>query len=189
LSIVVLVLVGCRAPNELGLVPGDATSLRISFTPQSDSFAAAAATYDSLWRAEGPRITSTMQAITGLTFESQPVEAIVYEGISQSGFRAIPMRLRASYPVETKKATLIHELGHRLESGLFPASEDDHPALFLWLYDAWTALYGQAFADAQVAVERRRGGVYPAAWDAALAMTPAERASKFREIVEARRGR
>ena len=40
------------------------------------------------------------------------------------------MHLRASYPLDTKKATLIHELGHRLQSDLFHHDEDDHKYLF-----------------------------------------------------------
>jgi len=87
-----------------------------------------------------------------------------------------PIQMRGSYPVATKKATLMHELGHRLQSELFRASENDHPFLFLWLYSAWVEAYGDDFAKEQVAVEKRRGGVYPAAWDAALALSVADRA-------------
>ena len=45
-----------------------------------------------------------------------PIRAIVYEGISNSGYKRIPMRMRASYPPDTKRATLVHELAHRLIS-------------------------------------------------------------------------
>jgi hypothetical protein len=96
------------------------------------------------------------------------------------------MRMRASYPPDTKRATLAHELGHRLQSGLFRREEEEHGPLFLWLYDAWVALWGREFADAQVAVERRRGGPYPKAWDDALALTPAERAARWRALVAER---
>jgi hypothetical protein len=109
------------------------------------------------------------------------------EGVSESGYRDRPMRLRASYPPDTKKATLIHELGHRLESGLFPRSEDDHQYLFLWIYDVWVKLYGRQFANEQVAVEKARGRIYPAAWETALALTAEQRASKWRETVAARK--
>lgn len=96
------------------------------------------------------------------------------------------MHLRASYPPDTKRATLIHELGHRLQSELFHFGEDDHKYLFLWIYDVWVKLYGREFADAQVAVERQRGRMYPAAWDFALAMSPGQRAAKWKETVAAR---
>jgi hypothetical protein len=85
---------------------------------------------------------------------------------------------RASYPADTKKATLMHELGHRLMAGLLRRDEpDEHDKLFLFLYDAWIALYGKDFADAQVAIEKRRRGPYPAAWDSALALSATERAA------------
>jgi hypothetical protein len=99
-----------------------------------------------------------------------------------SGYRDKPMHLRASYPTATKKATLMHELGHRLESDLFRASENDHPYLFLWLYPAWVSAYGEDFARDQVAVEKRRGGVYPAAWDDALALTATGRAARWDSV-------
>ncbi len=96
------------------------------------------------------------------------------------------MRMRASYPPDTKKATLVHELGHRLQSGFFRRDEEEHGPLFLWLYDVWVQLYGREFADAQVEVEKRRRGPYPKAWDDALALTAAERASQWRAIVAER---
>jgi len=110
------------------------------------------------------------------------VTAIVFEGVSNSGFREKPMHLRASYPTDTKRATLMHELGHRLESNLFRASEDDHSYLFLWLYTAWVAAYGESFAREQVAVEKRRGGVYPAAWDVALTLSPRDREARWDSV-------
>jgi hypothetical protein len=106
--------------------------------------------------------------------------------VSFSGYRDRPMRMRASYPPDTKKATLIHELGHRLQSGLFKRDEEEHGPLFLWLNDVWVELYGREFADAQVEVEKRRRGPYPKAWDDALALSPAERASRWRAIVAER---
>jgi len=81
-----------------------------------------------------------------LKFDGNEVKAIVFEGTRESGYRERPMRLRASYLPDTKKATLIHELGHRLESDLFRKG-DDHPYLFLWIYDIWVKLYGRQFAD------------------------------------------
>jgi hypothetical protein len=114
------------------------------------------------------------------------VEAIVLEVSSSSGYKEKPMRLRASYPMDTKKATLIHELGHRLRSDLFHHDEDDHKYLFLWVYDVWVKLYGHEFADAQVAVEKQRGRMYPAAWDFALSFTADQRATKSKETVAER---
>jgi hypothetical protein len=170
----------CTAQNQ---------TLRIAFQPDSDGFSEAAHEYESIWAREGARITAAMQAISGLKFEDRQVQAIVLEVSSNSGYKDTPMRLRASYPLDTKKATLIHELGHRLQSDLFHQDEDDHKYLFLWLYDVWVQLYGREFADAQVAVEKQRGRMYPAAWDFALSFTPQERAAKWKETVAERSSR
>jgi len=163
-------------------------ALRLDFVPESSTFVDAAREYERLWAAEGDRIVRAMEEVSGLALRDTAVTVIVYEGVSQSGFRDIPMRMRASYPPDTKKATLIHELGHRLQQGLFRRDEEEHGPLFLWLYDVWVRLYGRDFADAQVQVERRRRGPYPKAWDEALALSAAERAARWREIV-AERGR
>lgn len=162
---------------------------RLEFVPESETFAAAVGEYERIWAADAARIVHTMQEISGLTFTDTAVTAIVFEGVSSSGFRDTPMRLRASYPLDTKRATLIHELGHRLQSPLFRRQDEEHGPLFLWLYDVWVRLYGQEFADAQVAVERRRRGPYPRAWDEALALSPRERAERWRAIVSNQRRR
>jgi hypothetical protein len=124
-----------------------------------------------------------MEAASGLQFEDREVRAIVLEAASDSGYKDKPMHLRASYPPDTKKATLIHELGHRLQAELFHRGEEEHRYLFLWIYDVWIRLYGREFADAQVAVERQRGRMYPAAWDFALSLAPEARAAKWRQAV------
>lgn len=162
--------------------------VRLVFRAESDSFAAARDEYDAIWRAEGARIVEVMERVTGIRFDEPPyadtlIGAIVFEGISSSGYRATPMRLRASYPADTKRATLVHELGHRLQAGVARASSaDEHEVMFLWLYDAWVELWGREFADAQVQVERARRGPYPRAWDAALALDAPARAARWRSL-------
>ena len=95
------------------------------------------------------------------------------------------MKMRASYSADTKKATLIHEIGHRHISQLEkrPEGIDEHSVLFLILYDIWVELYGEKVANEQVEVEKARRGPYPAAWNYALSMTKKEREKKFREII------
>lgn len=115
--------------------------------------------------------------------------AIIIGGPSNSGYRARPMRLRGSYPLETKQATLMRELGHRLGAGVFRPDENEHAMLFLWLSEAWEHAYGAAFTQVQVSVERRRGGIYPGAWDAALALRSTARAARWDSIKTARRAR
>ena len=161
----------------------------ITFVPRSDSFATAAREYDEIWAAEGPRIIAAMERATELSFiypqfADTAITATVLEKASSSGYRdRSGMELRASYSRDTKRATLIHELGHRLMAGLFRRDEAEHGPLFLWLYDVWVTLYGKRFADEQVAVERRRGGPYPQAWDEALALSPEERARRWHAIL------
>src|SRR5262245_61351901 len=164
-----------------------ASAVRLTFRAQSDSLATARDAYEKIWQAEGGRILVTMERVSGLRFDSPPhadtsIVAIVFEGVSNSGYRDDPMHLRASYPADTKKATLVHELGHRLQVGVRHAGEDEHEVLFLWLYDTWVALWGREFADAQVLVERARRGPYPKAWDAALSLDSAARAQRFRSL-------
>ena len=106
-----------RVTLLLGLITAvavaQASALRITFTPESPQLEAAASEYVELWTREGERIVNAMESVSGLKFDGSEVKAIVFEGTSESGYRDRPMRLRASYHPDTKKATLIHELGHR----------------------------------------------------------------------------
>ena len=163
------------------------SSVTLSFAPESEKFADAAQQYQNLWNAESKRIIEAMEDVSGLTFEPQEVRVIVFEGPSESGFRDKPMKMRASYPADIKKATLIHELGHRLNTKVRtrPDGIDEHRVLFLYLYDVWTKLYGKSFADHAVEVEKLRKGIYDydSAWNWALSMSEQQRASKLKEIV------
>ena len=87
-----------------------------------------------------------MERGSGLTFLENHVNAVVFEGVSQSGAGDRPMYLRASYPADVKKATLVHEHGHRLIAQLRirPTDLDEHRVLFLFLYDVWESLWGVA---------------------------------------------
>ena len=183
-SVFLFLLVGACSSTPSVNSSGAAVPVpRIQFVPESETFAAAVGEYERIWAADAARISRTMQQVSGLTFSDTAITAVVFEGVSSSGFRDTPMRLRASYPIDTKRATLIHELGHRLQSPLFRQQDEEHGPLFLWLYDVWVALYGKEFADAQVLVEKRRRGPYPRAWDEALALSPGERAARWKAIV------
>lgn len=184
-------LAGCHHVSSASQAAPTSPHVRITFVPQADSFAAAARDYERMWASEERRIVPAMERVSGLRFVSAvyadtAITANILERASNSGFRASPMQLRASYSADTKKATIIHELGHRLQSGLFRREEEEHGYLFLWIYDVWVELYGREFADAQVVIERARGGPYPKAWDEALALTQAQRAVRWRELVAER---
>jgi hypothetical protein len=160
----------------------------MNFTPESEQFAEATKIYQAIWKTEGGKMIKAMERVSGIKFLETKIPVIVFEGASSSGFRDKPMKLRASYPEEVKKATLIHELGHRLISQLNnrPPEIDEHRILFLFLYDVWIELYGKSFADRMVEVEKKRKGLYDyeTAWNFALSLSDVERAAKFKEIVE-----
>ncbi|HYI48025.1 MAG TPA: hypothetical protein VEX35_06120 [Allosphingosinicella sp.] len=161
----------------------------IAFVPQHAGFAAAADEYRAIWQAEGPRIVAALEAAAGLRFPAARVEAIVNDGPPMTAYDGRSMRLRARYSPDYKKATLVHELGHLLSFALpRTAGLDDHRLLYLFLYDVWTDLYGRAFADRMVAIERRIPGRYDydAAWSWALAMTREERQARLRALREMR---
>jgi hypothetical protein len=124
-----------------------------------------------------------MERVSGLKFVEKELKAVIYEGPSNSGFGSSPMNLRASYPTDVKKATLVHELSHRMNSQL----KDEHRILFLYLYDVREILYGKDFADQQVEVEKGRKGLYDyeSAWNWALSMNKDERASRLEGILKA----
>src|SRR5437867_8801460 len=164
--------------------------LQIDFTASTESFGAATQAYREIWAAEGPRIVAAMERATELRFEPGPIRAVIYEGPSFSGFGERPMQLRASYSPATKRATLVHELGHRLMGDLVPADVDHHSIIFLFVYDVWVELWGQSFADEQVTIERARTGSlanYDKLWTDALALPAAERALRFKEFVREHR--
>lgn len=179
------------APADDAVVAAAPSSVRLSFVAQSDEFASDTLEYEQIWAEEGTQIIAAMESVSGLRFDNPiysdtDISVLVLEGVSRSGYRERPVQLRASYPSSTKRATLIHELGHRLQSNIFRLGEEEHPQLFLWLYDVWTELYGQPFADAEVEVEKRRGGRYPAAWNSALMLTSEQRAERWQAIRDER---
>lgn len=155
----------------------------VSFISVSPEYAGATDEYRRLWQAEGPRIVAAMEAATGLVFPDERMDAIVSEGRPMASFDGRTIRLRASYSPAYKKATLAHELGHRLAFTLpRTAGLDDHQRLYLFLYDVWADLYGREFADRMVGIERRIGPAYETAWAWALAMTREERRARLKAI-------
>lgn len=192
---VVLCAASCARAPAASSTPAQqpASPVHMTFTAQSDSFATATSEYIALWNREGARIIAAMERATGIRFDEPPyadtaIAAVVFEGVSNSGYREKPMMLRASYPEPTKRATLVHELGHRLQVGV-AGDVDEHEVLFYWIYDVWVYLWGKPFADEQVLVEKARRGPYPRAWDAALALSASERAARFRQLLNSKRNR
>ena len=145
-------------------------------------FAAATADYARIWESDGPRIAASLERVSGLRFPEARIEAIVSGARPMTSYDGRLIRLRADYSPDYKKATLVHELGHRLAL-TFPSGGglDDHRLLYLFLYDAWTDLYGRDFADRMVAIERRIPGGYDydSAWTWALSQTRQQRQERL----------
>ncbi|HEX7774048.1 MAG TPA: hypothetical protein VF435_16615, partial [Pyrinomonadaceae bacterium] len=163
------------------------STLKLTFSPEAEKYDQATAEYQAIWTSEGKNIIEAMESVSGLKFTDKDVRVIVYEGVSWSGFRDKPMKLRASYPTDIKKATLVHELGHRLIVPIrIPEGKqlDEHRVLFLILYDIWEELYGREFADHAVEVEKKRKGLYDyeSAWQWALSLSKEARAAQFKEL-------
>ena len=185
-----LVVAGLATLASILLTANQGARVAMHFEPESprEEFVKAAAEYDALWKAEGERMLDAMERITGITFTERDIKAVIFERASFSGYGDRPMHLRASYPADVKKATLIHELLHRMLGRVKTTDEiDEHRKLFLVLYDIWVRLYGKEFADQNVAVESKRKGLYDyeSAWKWALAMSPEERAAKFKTLPRA----
>lgn len=173
-----------RAPILLTLwmlLGAGAPSLTIE--PLGTEHAEAAAAYREIWDSEGEQIVATLEALTGFAFAPGEVEVIVSDTPPMTAYSGHEMRLRAGYSPAYRRATFVHELGHLLALGMpRTAGVDDHRLLYLFLYDAWTDLYGRDFADRMVRIERRIGPVYDEAWAWVLAMTFEERQSRLRAL-------
>jgi hypothetical protein len=155
----------------------------VRVTPLGERSAEAAAAYRALWEAEGPRMAAALERAAGIEFPPTPIELLIEPGRPMASYDGRTIRLRPFFSPQWSRGTLMHELGHRL-SFMLPRGEglDDHQLLDLFLYDAWTDLYGPAFADRMVSGERRIGPVYDAAWTWALAMTREERQARLAEL-------
>jgi hypothetical protein len=82
------------------------SNLHIKFTGFDTSFELAAKEYEEIWEKEGDNIVKTMEHFSGLTFIDTNITVIVFEGMSYSGNKDSPMKLRASYSYDTKKLPL-----------------------------------------------------------------------------------
>ena len=165
--------------------------ITLHFQASAGEFEDATAEYEAIWSAEGPRIAEALERISGMTFAVAAVEVTVMEGPSWAG--SDRMGMRASYPPDTKRATLAHELGHILIGETIPEDdrgepvEDHHRVLFLFLYDVWVELWGREFADEQVGVESRRRGIvdYEGIWRETLRRDAPARARELSRLLAA----
>ena len=175
---------GIRIPRAL-FVPvialfatGDAQAqTEIRFIPATAALPYAARAYREIWDEDGERIIAALEARTCLTFPESSLSAVVDDAVSNSGGPGGPMRLRASYLLDVKKSTLVHELGHRhlwqLAERL--ADVNGHMTLYLVLDRVWADVWGEAFADDRIQYESNWGDDYAAAWSWAQSLGSEER--------------
>lgn len=161
--------------------------VEIDFVPLTPAHGYAARAYARIWAEHGERIVAALEARTCLPFTEQKIAAVVADAPSHSGGPAHPMRLRASYPVDVKQSTLVHELGHRL---LWQLEErlggvDGHRTLFLVLDRVWADVWGEAFAEARVRGESDWNAEYDygEAWAWAHALEPERRAGLWSRLL------
>jgi len=142
------------------------------------SYSNAAVEYRRIWSESGSSIVSELERATGASLDGQEIEVLVFEGMSSSGDASEPMKLRASYAGDVKRATLVHELGHRYldAAGIGPdCVAEVHDALALVLRDVWANLWGEEFASEQAMVESERNERYRRSWAKVLSLSAKER--------------
>lgn len=161
--------------------------MKINFFPDSNrqDFSQAVTEYENIWKQHSDKIINTWEEVTGLSFKESEINAIVYEGRSQSH----PFLLRANIDIERKSTVLIHELGHRIIYKRQNISEinslENHKTLFLVLYEVFEKVFDTGVADRAVEWDyvNLSPEVYKTAWDWALNFSKEERILKFRERV------
>ena len=159
----------------------------INFKPDSNrqDFSQAVFEYEDIWNQYADKIVTTWEEVTGLTFKESEINALVYEGRSQSH----PFLLRSNLDRERKATVLVHELGHRIvykrqNIPIFNSLES-HKTLFLVLYEVFEKVFDTDVADRAVEWDcvHLSPDVYQAAWDWALSFPKEERIVKFKERI------
>lgn len=165
--------------------------LKINFLPDSNlrDYSGEIAKYEKLWVDEGERIVRSIEKVSNLKFQETEINAIIYYGSLPSRSRPLSLIIKESR--SRCLSILIHELTHRIISGNVrrktekrPTTTAVHKLLDLILYDIWTDLYGQSFADSAVQWEKKipRKG-YKESWEWALSFDKEERIEKFKDLL------
>lgn len=159
----------------------------LEFIASTAAHEGAARTYRSIWEEDGERIVAALEARTCMPFQETSVAAVIDDAVSHSGGPEHPMGLRASYDLDVKRATLVHELGHR---HLWQLTErldgvDGHQTLYLFLDRVWADVWGEEFAAERIRGESswRASYDYAAAWAWARQMTLDERSRLWNRLL------
>jgi hypothetical protein len=164
----------------------------VEFVASTAAHESAARTYRSIWEEDGARIIAALEARTCLRFSEADVAALIGDEVSHSGGPVHPMGLRASYELDVKRATLVHELGHR---HLWQLAErlddvDGHRTLYLILDRVWADVWGESFAAERIRTEStwHASYDYAAAWTWARGLSVDERGVLWNRLL-ARNGK
>jgi hypothetical protein len=159
----------------------------VDFIAATAAHESAARAYRSIWERDGERIVAALEARTCMRFAEPAVAAVIGDDVSHSGGPEHPMGLRASYDLDVKRATLVHELGHR---HLWQLAErltgvDGHRTLYLILDRVWADVWGEHFAAERVRGEAtwRASYDYAAAWEWARGLTIDERGMLWNRLL------
>jgi hypothetical protein len=159
----------------------------VDFTGISAAHHYAAKAYQAIWDEYGDRIVAALEARTCLRFSESTVSAVVADAVSHSGGPDHPMRLRATYIIDIKQSTLVHELGHRHLWQLVERLDDvdGHKTLYLVLDRVWADVWGEEFARDRIRSESdwRSDYDYAAAWAWARSLDPQERARLWNQLL------
>jgi hypothetical protein len=173
-------------PGQTG-APPPVTRTVLEFMPATPTHRNAAGIYAAIWDEFGDRIVLALEARTCLPFSEPRVSAMVDDATSHSAGPEHPMQLRATYPLGVKRATLVHELGHRhlwqLEER--PDDIDSHQLLYLILDRVWADVWGEDFAASRIRDESawRNRYDYAEAWSWAAALDADERDTLWSDLL------
>ena len=169
----------------LSIAGGARAQSEVTFVASSAWYEYAARAYRAIWDEDGERIVAALEARTCLQFPEPGVTATVTEAVSHSGGPDHPMRLRSSYIRDTKKSTLVHELGHRHLWQLVERLDDidGHMTLYLVLDRVWADIWGEDFANDRVQGESLWDVDYAAAWAWARALSSQERTRLWNRLL------
>jgi hypothetical protein len=159
----------------------------VEFVASTPAHESAARAYRAIWEQDGARIVAALEAETCMRFPETALAAVVGDEVSDSGGPEHPMSLRASYDLDAKRATLVHELAHRHLWQLTQRLDalDGHRTLYLILDRVWADVWGTEFAAARVRGEASWHATYDyaAAWRWAQKLTVDQRGALWNRLL------
>lgn len=157
--------------------------LKINFHPECDipRFIEGAEDYKKIWQADGEKISTVIENISGFKFRAEEYNAIILDNKPSGSY---PLILLSSYPFEKKQSTLIHELTHKVlprTEAMKQSELENHKVLNLILYEIWIEVYGMEFADNAIKGEIIWSDIYKEAWNWAISLSKEERQKEYQK--------